>query len=73
VFSKWPTIVKISRGFLARSAGNSDFFKNKKILKIHEARKMDEGADDKSGYFFTWPNAYQLNFSQKLAIGEIRT
>jgi hypothetical protein len=25
VFSKWPTIVKISCGFLARSTGNSDF------------------------------------------------
>jgi hypothetical protein len=30
VFPKWPTIVKISRGFLARSAGNSDFLKIKK-------------------------------------------
>ena len=29
VFSKWTTIVKISRGFLARSAGNSDFLKIK--------------------------------------------
>jgi hypothetical protein len=28
------------------------FFKNK---KIHAARKMDAGADDKPGYFFTWP------------------
>ena len=53
VFSKWPTMVKISRGFLARSAGNSD---SKKLKKVHAARKMDAGADDKPGYFFTWPN-----------------
>jgi hypothetical protein len=46
VFSKWPTIVKISRRFLAPSAGNSDF---SKIKKIHAARKMDAGADDKPG------------------------
>ena len=30
VFSKWPTIVKMSRGFLVRSARNNDFFLNKK-------------------------------------------
>jgi hypothetical protein len=35
VFSKWPTIVKISREFLAWSAGNSDFLKIKKIMR-HE-------------------------------------
>jgi hypothetical protein len=29
LFSKWPTIVKISRVFLARSAGNSVFLKMK--------------------------------------------
>jgi hypothetical protein len=33
VFSKWPTIVKISRGFLARSVGNSDFLKIKKSMR----------------------------------------
>jgi hypothetical protein len=45
VFSKWPTIVKISRGFLSRSAGNSDFLKIKN-------QKMDAGADDKPDNIF---------------------
>jgi hypothetical protein len=37
--------------FLPRSAGNSEFLKIKKILKIHAARKMDAGADNKPGIF----------------------
>jgi hypothetical protein len=38
VFSKWPTIMKISGGFLARSAGNtcSDFLKIKNKFMQHE-------------------------------------
>jgi hypothetical protein len=39
VLSKWPTIVKISRGFLARSAGNSDFLKIKNQKKSMRHKK----------------------------------
>jgi hypothetical protein len=59
VFSKWLTIVKILHGFLSWSVANSEFLKIK-IKKIHAARKMDAGADDKPGYFFTWPKTKQF-------------
>ena len=43
------------------SRGNSDFLKIKSKKKIHAARKMDAGADDKPGYFFTWPKEIPSN------------
>ena len=52
------------------SRGNSDFLKIKNQKKIHAARKMDAGADDKPGYFFTWPSGEVENYKMPSMLEE---
>ena len=47
---------------MKKSRGNSDFSKIKNQKKIHAARKMDAGADDKPGYIFKWPKHDYCNY-----------
>jgi hypothetical protein len=68
-FKKEPCLLKIDHGwFLPRSAGNSEFLKIKIFLKIHAARKMDAGADNKPRICFTY-SRYSCNGEYWVHVG----